>query len=299
MIAREHSGFGTSDAHERLHRWVRALCVVLVLVQIPFGIGLYRQAAWATDLWPLPDVRMTYIFLASIVAAIAAPLAWAAWRNELGVLRAIGFELMLGMPAVGLYLLWLASDRREWDLAVVGIMLLVFGAVWAVVAAWAGRVQLVDPRPLPGIIRASFVGFCCILIPVGLALTLQRDDVFPWRLSPANSTVSGLIFLSAALLFAWIVVHPGWAYGEMALTSFLAYDLVLFAPYLDLLRGRNDAATVSSYYGDPGAAATDNGINELSLTIYLAVLAFSALVAMAMYLWGYVARPVARVATGD
>lgn len=299
MQIRKRLESGVHDPAGR--RAVRALCAAVALAQVPVGIGLYRQWGWMTDRWPLPDVRMTFIFYASIIAAIAAPLAWAAWRNELGVLEGIGFELMLGAPVVGLYLGWLAIDRQDGGLAAFAIVSLALGAVAALLWRWASRVPLRDARPLPALYRASFVGFCCLLVVVGGALTVQAGNVFPWKPTAENGTVFGLIFLSAALLFAWIVAHPRWAYGEMALTSFLAYDLVLAAPYIDLLRQRDDASAMSSYYGgNPGYAAVagDNGVNELSLTIYLAVLAVSAILAVSMYVWGALRGAVPQPAMG-
>src|SRR5680860_263630 len=108
MIAFAHVRSGLLHVTDRQIQWVRAFCIAVALIQLTGSIGLYRQSDWAINGWPLPDVRMTYIFLASIAAAIAAPCAWVAWRKELGALRAIGFELMIGVPAVGLYLLGLA-----------------------------------------------------------------------------------------------------------------------------------------------------------------------------------------------
>lgn len=300
MIAPAPVSSGILNDIDRQRRWIRLLCLAAVLAQIPIGVGLYRQASWMVDLWPLADVRMTYIFYASVVASIVAPLAWAAWRDDLGALEAIGFEFTIGAPVVGLYLAWLALDRRDGDLAGFAIVSFALGAAAVLLARWARRVPLRDVRPLPALFRWSFVVFCGLLILVGGALTLHMD-AFPWQLTPENSTIIGLIFLSAALLFAWILAHPTWAYGEMAMTAFLAYDLVLFVPYIDLMRNRNDTATVSSYYGgnpDYAVVAGDNGVNELSLTIYLAVLAVSAILAVSMYAWGYVTRPAQRMAMG-
>jgi len=286
---------------DRQLRWVRGFCILVALGQVAAGIGLLRQFDWAIGGWPLPDVRMTYIFLASIAASIAAPCAWVAWRNEPGALRAIGFELMIGVPAVGSYLLWLAADRRDRDLAVTGIAALVFGAVWAMIFWWSRQVPLRDSRPLPRLYRASFIVFGGILTVVGGALALQVENVFPWTISPETSTVIRIIFISAALLFGWIVAHPEWVYGEMALTGFLAYDLVLLVPYLDLWRNRGDVSTISSYYGAPSVSSgvSDNGINELSLAVYLTVLVVSAILAIGLYVWGHVKQPRTHAALAD
>lgn len=302
MPGRELFRSGAFDDITRQRQWVRALCIAVVLLEIPFGIGFFRQSAWATDLWPLPDVRMTYIFFASIIATTATLFAWAAWRNEPGTLPAVGVVAATATPAIGAYLIWVGLDRNDNEITTAGIVMIVVGIVAVAFSLWAGRVPINDPRPLPALFRWSFVGFCCVLVPIGTALALQVENVFPWTLAPENSTVVGMIFLSAAALFLWIVAHPRWAYGEMALTSFLAYDLVLFGPYLDLWRNRDDTAVVASYYGgDPSyvAASGDNGISEQNLAFYLAVLTVSALLAVAIYVWGIRTRPIAQPAMGD
>jgi hypothetical protein len=264
------------------------------------AVGFYWQAAWATRLWPLPDVRMTYIFLASMASAIGAPLAWAAWRNELGTLRAIAFGGMIGVPAMGLYLLWLGVDRRDWEIAVAGITLNGIGAIWTVILLWLRHEPLHDPRPLPGVFRVSFIVIVGILLLVSGYLTLQVEDIFPWTLAPETSTMIGLIFLTAALLFVWVILHPMWAYGEMALAGFLAYDLVLFIPYVDLVRNRNDTTTIADYYGGSYVVTpNDNGINEVTLVIYLGVLATSTILAIGIFAWGHATRGHASVLVSD
>jgi hypothetical protein len=284
--------FGVTELQRTL---VRGFCVAVAVSQAIGGFGLFRQFDWAINGWPLPDVRMTYIFLASIAAAIGAPCAWIAWRKEFRALRPMGFELMLGLPAVAGYLLWLAADRGDGRLVLLGLAALIFGAVMAGLYWWSGHVPLVDARRLPGVIRIALAALCAVLVVLGIALTFQVGNVFPWTVTPEMSTVIGLIFLSAALLFGWIVVHPAWAFGEMALTSFLSYALVLAGPYLDLWRNRNDVATVASYYGEPGiaGAAIDNGINERSLLVYLLVLAFGAGLAIWVFAWGRIRQPAA------
>jgi hypothetical protein len=289
---------GSFEVTDRQRDVVRVFCIALALIQAVIGFGLIKDFDWAIEGWPLPDVKMTYKFLASIAAAIAAPCAWVVWRNELGALQGVGFELMVGQPALGGYLLWLAADRRELALAILGIALLVFGVIWAAVYLWSKRVPIRDTRPLPGLFRASFIVICAILVVLGVALTLQVDNIFPWAVSPENSTVIGFIFLSAALLFGWIVVHPTWVSGEMALTSFLAYGMVLVFPYIDLWRNRNDAETVSSYYGSPSYATgvSEIGINERSLVMYMIVLGVGIALAVAIYVWRLAAPHIHRLA---
>jgi hypothetical protein len=301
MLASTHLQSMSFHLTDRQRAWARVACMAGALMLGVLAVGLYRQVAWATSLWPLPDVRMTYIFLASMAAAIGAPLAWAAWRNELGTLRAIAFGGMIGVPAMGVYLLWLGMDRRDWEITVSGIALIAIGAIWAVILMWLRNEPLRDRRPLPGVFRVSFIVIVGILLLVSGYLTLQVKDIFPWTLAPETSTMIGLIFLTAALLFVWVIAHPMWAFGEMALAGFLAYDLVLFFPYVDLVRNRNDATTIADYYGGATyvVTASENGINEVTLVIYLGVLAISTILAIGIFVWGHTTREQGSVLLGD
>ena len=271
---------------------LRLLMIAIVAAQVPVGIGLYRNASWATDLWPLPDVRMTYIFLASIVASTAALIIWPLIRDDPGALRAAAFNLSTATPPLGLYLLWLSRDGDNRDLIAPGIAFVLFGVVWMAIGWWLRTIPVRSTRQLPKFVRIVFVGFCVLLIPLGSALLFQVENVFPWTISPENSTVAGIIFLSAAALFMFILANPLWIYGEAGFASFLAYDLVLAVPYLDFFRNRDNEATVASYYGSAYTApAGDNGVGEMSLVIYLTVLAVSALAAIAFLAWSFWPRP--------
>jgi hypothetical protein len=265
---------------------LRLLLIAIVAAQVPVGIGLYMDAGWATNLWPLPDVRMTYIFLASIVASTAVLIIWPLIRDDIGALRAAALNLSTATPPLGLYLLWLSRNADNAHLVAPGIAFVLFGVAWMATGRWLGAIPVRNTHTLPKIVRIVFLGFCVLLIPLGSALLFQMEKIFPWTISPENSTVAGVIFLSAAALFLFVLANPLWIYGEAGFASFLAYDLVLVVPYLDFFRNRNDEATVASYYGSAYTApAGDNGVGELSLVIYLSVLAISALAAIAFLAW--------------
>jgi hypothetical protein len=301
MSSSTHPGSASSAVPASRRRTLRFLALAIVAAQVPVGIGLFLGSDWARDMWPLPDVRMTYIFLASIVASTATLIAWPVVRDDPGALRAAAFNMSTATPPLGLYLLWLARDGEGRDLVAPGVAFVLFGASWLAIWRWVRRIPVRDTRPLPVAIRVIFVGFCCLLVPVGTALVFQVDGVFPWDLSPENSTVAGIIFLSAAALFAFIIATPYWVYGEAGLASFLAYDVVLAGPYLDFFRNRDDADTVASYYGGGSYApvAGDNGVGEVSLVVYLSVLAISALVAVAFFAWEAMPRRADGVMPAD
>ena len=54
---------------------MRAIRLPLVLVgvgQLILAVGFFFQQAWATSLWPVPDTRLSYAFIAAILAGGAA-----------------------------------------------------------------------------------------------------------------------------------------------------------------------------------------------------------------------------------
>lgn len=152
-----------------------------------------------------------------------------------------------------------------------------FVVLGALLYAWARRLPVRDPRPMPPVVRWAFVGFALTLLAVGSALVLQVPRVFPWDLQARSSTIFGLIFLGAAVYFVHGVLNPRWAFGAGQLWSFLAYDIVLFAPYFRMLfSGSSAQAGIDDYGG------TDGGVNLTSLAVYLTVLSVSTLLALYM-----------------
>jgi hypothetical protein len=265
-----------SDASARsfdvlARRWARPAALVLGIVVAIVSAGLAWQQEWATDLWPWPDVRMTYIFLASIGAAIVTPLIWAAVTNEIGSLIPVFLLLALGQMAIGVYFSIRLIRHDETMLASMIIFSFLSAAVMTYLYQWSLHIPLDDQRGTPRYVQIAFLLFEVVLIPVGLALILQADNVFPWDLEPQTSTVIGFIFWSAAVLFAWCYLHPDWAYAGPALAGFLAYDLVLIVPYIDMLLNRD---TTKSMYG-----ASGEEVNIKSLVVYIPVILFSGAVA--------------------
>jgi predicted dehydrogenase len=82
-----------------------------------------------------------------------------------------------------------------------------------------------------------------------------------------------------------------WIYGEMALTAFIAYDIVFLVPYIDLLRNLDDIATLSSYDGSRySVTSAGSGVRETNLIVYFSVPAVSAGLALAIYGCGAMTR---------
>jgi len=113
-------------------------------------------------------------------------------------------------------------------------------------------------------VRRSFGVFAVVLTGAGSAL-LARAGIFPWQLGQQTSVMFGLIFLGAAAYFTCGAADPHWGNAAGQLAGFLAYDLVLIAPYLEHFR-------------------TARGGSLISLIIYIAFLLYSGTLA-AYYLF--------------
>ncbi len=137
--------------------------------------------------------------------------------------------------------------------------------------AWA------DPRSMPQPVRLSFGAFAIILVGAGAAL-LVHASIFPWRLGPQTSVMFGLTFLGAATYFIYGALDPHWGNAVGQLAGFLAYDLVLLAPFLEHF-------------------STARGGSLVSLTIYVAFLVYSGTLA-SYYLFAAKATRIRLAFTG-
>jgi hypothetical protein len=93
------------------------------------------------------------------------------------------------------------------------------------------RYPLRDIRPVPLLVRVSFVVFVVLLVLVGSGILLQIPNMFAWKLNPTSSVLLGWFFLGAACYFLYGLLRPGWQNSSGQLWAFLAYDLVLIVPY--------------------------------------------------------------------
>ena len=244
----------------------RQLFVAGGVLFLLLAAGFFFQLPPVTQVfWPWPDGRLTYVFVASIVAAIAAPLLWIGLSGELAAAGAGGLNLAaLNAPAAA-YLLSLGASRGEPRLRLFGLACVLSAAVSVAIYRWSRGLAFRDPRPSPAPVRASFALFTALLVAVGTALVLRSPHIFPWPLHPDTSVLVGVIFLGAAVYFAAGLRRPLWANAKGPLIGFLAYDLVLIGPFL-------------AHFG------TVRPEHRLSLILYVAVLLSSGALAVA-YLW--------------
>lgn len=218
-------------------RLTRGQLLLAGLADLVLAGGYALQLPWAVDTWLWEDSRLTYIFLASMLTAAGVAVIWIAVANEVGSIPAGAINLVVTLTGVAAYLFLAQPDGRAAgleDYAVGCAVLVVFNAV-LVVRTW--RLPASDNRPLPGVVRASYILFFLILLSAGLALILGLDGVMPWPLLPETSVVIGWIFFGDAFYFLYAVLRPQWGRAKAQLWSFLAYDVVLIPPlvmhYLD------------------------------------------------------------------
>ncbi len=246
-------------ASARALRWTIA---ALAAAQLVVGWGFYSRADWALPLWPWVDSPLNYRFVGAMLLSQGTTMAWTAWRMELRAALGglVGFALTtLGIAA---YTGWLATKTPTpvvlgW--AAVNTLLFA-GTVGLAIVARASQRHGV--QPVPAIVRGSFLVFAIALAIATVALVAQAPVVFPWPLRPEGSVIYGLLFLASAVYFFDGWLRPGSDNALGQLLGFLVYDLALFPPWL-----AHWPKAVGGY--------------RISLVIYLVVLTWSALLAIA------------------
>ena len=216
-----------------MHRGIRYSFIVSGIAALVLAVGFSLQLPWATGLWPWPTSRLSNLFIASILAASAAPVLWIAISGEFAASTGGAIDLCvtyLGMAAFSL-LVYLQDSARPGILPY-ALFCIALALVSLALILWARRIPFRDTRPLPVGVRVAFVIFCVGLVLVGGALVLRLGNVFPWRLTPEQSVLYGWVFLGAASYFLYALMKPQWANAQGQLLGFLAYDLVLIVPFI-------------------------------------------------------------------
>lgn len=225
--------------------------------------GFWLQQPDVLALWPWPDGRLSYIFIASILAAIGAPIIWMGISGELAGMRAGALDFATTYLGLSATVLVAGTAISQWIPFPVLLAVAVGSLVFNLLLFYASRnLEFNDQRPVPWLVRISFALFFLLLVLVGIALIMRYPGVFPWPLQPQTSVVFGWIFLGAAVYFLYgLLTKPYWGNFCGQLIGFLAYDLVLLIPFLHHLNNVKPE-------------------HQLSLYVYTGVIAYSALLSV-------------------
>ncbi|MEO7223696.1 MAG: hypothetical protein ABIY37_14605 [Devosia sp.] len=249
--------FGTISRDEARGLVFRGVLVFAGLAALVAAGGFLLGWRDVVRIWPFLGYGLTPVFLASILAAIAAPVIWIGLSGEFAALRGGAANLLVtggGIAAYGLSQSWGDPAGRVQVFAVIHLAVAMVAFLLLVASQQA---EWRDDRPMPVLVRIAFGIFGLGLVAVGTGLVLLQN-AFPWPLDRDTSIVYGIIFLGAAVYFAYGLRRPVWGNAKGQLIGFLAYDVVLIVPFVRL------------WFVAP----------SLSLAIYLAVIAGSALLSI-------------------
>ena len=210
-------------------RSLKPILLFVGILQFILAAGFFFQQSWATSLWPVPDTRLSYAFIAAILAGGAAPLLWIGLSERVEALAGYGmsFGVMYGGMALAALLFYLRSQQA----ALLGFALFIgVAAVLCFLLYFRTRNNLQDSQPTPRIVRLAFLLEVLVLAGAGLLLLLKVPNTLPWNLSPESSVLYGWVFLGLAFYYLYAVLKPQWIHALGPLLGFLVYDLVLFSP---------------------------------------------------------------------
>ncbi len=253
-----------------MNYFVRGILIVGGLLLFPLAWGFATGEEWATTWWLWDDTPLSYLFIASMQAAIGIAMIWIGATGALHMIAAGSLNLFVMLAGIAIYLLS-GQEAMTPTVRTYGIVCAIFAIVNLGLVYWARQFVATDRRPMPIWLRFCFFLFVLALLLVGGALVTQQPGIFPWPLKPGTSVVFGWMFLGDAFYFLYALLRPRWVNAAPQLWSFLAYDLVLIGPFFALL-------------GNPPPVSENDLIPsellEYNLTVYIGILIFSGLVAI-------------------
>jgi hypothetical protein len=231
-------------------------------VQFGTAVAFYFQIPWITARWPFEGTTpLTFIFLASILAAAGASTLWATASGNYGALAGVGLDYLGILTPVSILLFQLAARTGSLQVTLYGVAVAA-GALFGLGLLLRSIRIPIDPAPpMPGLVRWSFAAFVVGLVVVSVRLLLKEPNSVPWTITEDLSLLIGWMFVGAAAYFVYGLLHPSWRNAAGQLAGFLAYDLVLIVPFLQRL----------------GGAAPEH---RPGLIVYTAVVVYSGIVAM-------------------
>ncbi len=235
---------------------VRISFVVIGLLALGSAIAFFFQLPIATQIWPWSVGRLSYVFIASIAAAIGAPVLWIGLSGKLRSAVPGAINLLISFAATAVYGFSTLRNENNPQLTILASSTLILTLLTGAILIWTLCQPLVDKRPVPKLVKYSFLLFAIALLITATSLITRQPHIFPWPLDANSTVIFGWIFMGAAAYFLYVFVEPYWQMAQGQLLGFLAYDLVLIGPFL---------AHFSKVLPE----------HRLSLTIYIGVLIYS------------------------
>lgn len=192
----------SARANASRDRRVRVAFVLAGVLSLVLTAGFFARVSWATTLWPWPAAPLSFVFIASILAAIAIPVLWIAVSGEIAAAQAGSIDLAVMYGGMFVYVLTRLGRPGQPEL---WPYVIVFGVACvgsSVAFVWSRRIAWRDQRPMPGLVRGSFAAFAVMLVAAGTAL-IVHSAIFPWRLTSESSVMFGLVYLGAAVYFIY------------------------------------------------------------------------------------------------
>lgn len=217
---------------EKDSKTINALFVGGGILFFILTLGFFLQLPWITSLWPWPDSRLSYIFIAAITAAVGAPMIWIGLSGEFAAARGGAIGLAVAATGTALYLFYLYSREQDLQILITGIIFAIFIVLNLLIYFWSRTIPIRDQREKPIMVEFSFVLFIFVLVLVGSALIRQASRIFPWPIKPQSSVIFGLMFMGAIFYFFTAIRMDHWHSARGQLLGLLAFDIVLFGPFL-------------------------------------------------------------------
>jgi uncharacterized membrane protein len=213
-------------------RKLRIALYVYAALTLNLAIGFALQMDWATRLWPWEVDRLSYIFVGSVLAALAGSFAAWAYTNEPAGGQAIALNAFVVTTAGATHFLRVYQRTDDSALLAAAVVFAISAVAYGLIAARTFRYAFRDRIHAPALVRWSFAGFAAAMAIGGVLLITDNRSFFPWPLNSDSAVIFGWVFLGDGLFFLHGVLRPYRNNARGQLANFLAFDLVLLVPFV-------------------------------------------------------------------
>lgn len=124
-------------------RIVRGILLLISVGQLLMALAFCFQLPLATALWPFPGTTpLTYIFVASIIAAAGAATLWAAWTEQNGAFAGIGLDYLMITIPLGILAMQLFATTGSMGMLLFAALCALCALVGGALLLWSRRMPL-------------------------------------------------------------------------------------------------------------------------------------------------------------